>query len=165
MKSDVLAKIREIKIFLFDLEGVLIDENISEVKSIEIIANACKEFNQLGLLFGIVTAHENDKLIKDLKAINGCIVLSSSLDKVTVTDNFLVSRSIDYKNVFYMGDDLFDIQLLKKCGVSCAPKNARREVKRIVSFIAKSDKCKDLLNEIISYYKKTKEAVNRVTKY
>jgi len=154
----------EIKIFFFDLEGVLMHNGVMEDNSIKAISNTCKIFNQLGLIFGIVTARKEDKLIKKLRAIEDCFVLSSSLDKVLETDKFLSSRSVNYKNVFYMGDDLLDIPLLKKCGVSCAPKNSRREVKRIVNFIAHSDKCEDLLNEIIGYYKKSKEQANRAAK-
>lgn len=164
MKSELISKIREIKIFLFDLEGVLMHNGVLEENSVKAISHACKSFNQLGLIFGIITARTEDKLIRKLRAIEGCFILSSSLDKVSAADKFLSSRSVNYKNVFYMGDDLLDIPLLKKCGVSCAPKSSRREVKRVVNFIAHSDKCEDLLNEIIGYYKKSKETVSRAAK-
>jgi 3-deoxy-D-manno-octulosonate 8-phosphate phosphatase (KDO 8-P phosphatase) len=116
-------------------------------------------------MFGIVTARADDKLIKKLKSFENCYVLNGSLAKVSMTNEFLLSNSIDYQNVFYMGDGILDIPLLQKCGLSCAPKSARREVKRAVSFSTNADNCEEFLKEILSYYKKSKEPVSRATKY
>jgi len=164
MKSEVLLKIREIKLFLFDLEGVLLNGSMSIEKCVGSISKMCNDFNHLGIKFGIVTARSEDELIRKLKAINSCIVLSGSIAKVTMTDKFLLSHSINYKDVFYMGDDLLDIPLLQKCGLSCAPKSARREVKRAVSFTTSADGCEEMLNEIFNYLKKIKEPASRATK-
>jgi 3-deoxy-D-manno-octulosonate 8-phosphate phosphatase (KDO 8-P phosphatase) len=139
MKSEVLSKIREIKLFLFDLEGVLLNSSTSLEKCFDSISKVSNDFSQHGLRFGIVTARSEDEFIKKLKSIDNCIVLAGSLAKVDMTDNYLHSHSINYQNVLYMGDDLLDIPLLQKCGLSCAPKSARREVKRAVSFTTSAD--------------------------
>lgn len=165
MKSEVLSKIREIKLFLFDLEGVLLNGSMPIEKCFDSISKVCRDFNDLGIKFGIVTARSEDELIKKLKSIENCIVLAGSLAKVNMTDIFLRSHSINYKNVFYMGDDLLDIPLLQKCGLSCAPKGARREVKRAVSFTTSADNCEEMLNEIFNYLKKSKEPASRATKH
>jgi 3-deoxy-D-manno-octulosonate 8-phosphate phosphatase (KDO 8-P phosphatase) len=164
MKDDILLKFENVKLFLFDLEGVLTHSDYPEEKCIELISNACLEFNKLELIFGIVTARKDDELIKKLKEIKGCNVLAAALDKVSAVDEFLKLNSLDYENVFYIGDDLLDIQLLKKSKVSAAPNSARREVKRVVNFILKSDKCEDLIQEIISAYINSKEKPSRATK-
>lgn len=164
MKIETLLKFRDIKFFLFDLEGVLLTKGASIDNFIGTISNACRKFNELGGNFGIVTARGEDDLIKKLKLIEGCFVLSGSVAKVSMTDLFLNSVSVDYKNVFYMGDELLDIPLLQRCGLSCAPRHARREVRRTVSFIAASEKCEELLTEIINHYKKSKEPTSRATK-
>lgn len=165
MKSELLNKFREVKIFLFDLEGVLLNDGESTEKCIDSVAKICNDFKQLGVMFGIVTARTDDKLIKKLKSFENCHVLNGSLAKVSMTNEFLLSNSIDYQNVFYMGDGILDIPLIQKCGLSCAPKSARREVKRAVSFSTNADNCEELLKEIFSYYKKSKESASRATKY
>ena len=114
--------------------------------------------------FVIITAREDGDLINKLKAIENCYVISSSLDKVSSADNFLTTSSVDYKNVFYMGDDLLDIPLLKKCRLSSAPLSGRREVKRIVNFVTKSNDPENILNEIISLFKKSMEIETSVAK-
>ncbi|MHB8931004.1 MAG: HAD hydrolase family protein [Melioribacteraceae bacterium] len=165
MKNELLNKFSEIKIFLFDLDGVLMHDGESIEKCTDSVAKICGDFKQMNIMFGIVTARAEDKLINKLKTIENCSVLNGSLDKVSMTNEFLLSKSIDYKNVFYMGDGILDIPLLQKCGLSCAPKSARREVKRAVSFSINADNCEELLKEILSYYKKSKEPASRATKY
>ncbi|MCX6170569.1 MAG: HAD hydrolase family protein [Ignavibacteriales bacterium] len=165
MKSELLNKFREIKIFLFDLDGVLMNDGESAEKCTESVAGICNEFKLLDAMFGIVTARSDDKLIDKLKTIENCFVLNGTLDKVSMVNVFLNSRSIIYQNVFYMGDSILDIPLLQKCGLSCAPKSARREVKRAVSFSTNADNCEELLKEILNYYKKSKEPASRATKY
>ena len=63
MKSELLTKMKEIKIFLFDLEGVLLNDNTTPEKLFDLLSFKIKEFNGYGLKFGIITAREEDKLI------------------------------------------------------------------------------------------------------
>ncbi len=165
MKIENLLKIREIKIFFFDLDGVLIHPDAANEKCAEAVEKYALSFLQLGALFGIVTAREEDELILRLKSIENCVVLAGSINKTENADRFLKSRSINYKNAFYMGDDLLDIPLLQKCGFSAAPKKARREVKRVVTFISSAEKCEDVLKEIYNNFKKSKEPASRATKH
>jgi 3-deoxy-D-manno-octulosonate 8-phosphate phosphatase (KDO 8-P phosphatase) len=165
MKIELLRKFREIKIFLFDLDGVLLKGTEIDEACFERIKRAAGELGKLGAMFGIVTARNEDESLKRLRLFDNCYVLSSSIDKVTITDKFLRANNILYKNVFYIGDSLLDVPLLMQCGVSCAPKNAKREVKRSVSFVSKSDNCEDLLGEIINYFRESKEAASHATKY
>ncbi len=165
MKSEALSKIHEIKLFLFDLEGVLLDGGTSFEKCFDSISKMCRDFNSLGLKFGIVTARGDDELIRKLISIENCIVLSGSLAKVDLTNKYLREHSIDYQNVFYMGDDLLDIPLLQRCGLSAAPKSARREVKRAAMFTIAAENCEEILNEIFNHLKKVKEPASRATKH
>lgn len=164
MKSETVAKFSAVKVFLFDLEGVLIKNGSMSDQCFEAIKNASDEFQRLGARFGIVTARKADDLIAKLKTIDGLKVIASSLDKVSAAEKFLDSISLDYENVFYMGDDLFDIPLLKMCRVSAAPSTSRREVRREVNFVSKSENCAELFHEIITYYLKSKETAKRATK-
>lgn len=160
MKNDILAKLRDIKLFLFDLEGVLISKNGSngvdiENKLVNQIKLACEEFTQRNVKFGIVTA-SNESMLNSIKENSNCIVLSNSINKVKMVDDFLKHDTIDYKQVLYIGDDILDIPLLQKVGISGTPRDGRREVKRVVSFTTKSNSG-EVLPEIIDYLKQTKK--------
>ena len=109
----------------------------------------------MGARFGIVTSR-NDELVSKLKTHGDCIFLSASLNKVKMVDEMLKDKKVDYQNVFYIGDDLLDIPLLQKSGVSCVPRDGRREVKRVASFVSKSNSG-EVLQEIIDYFKESKK--------
>jgi YrbI family 3-deoxy-D-manno-octulosonate 8-phosphate phosphatase len=160
MKSDLLAKLKEIKLFLFDLEGVLLPRDSSKTSESENefllqLKSACEEFWNHNVKLGIVTA-SNDKLIDKIKDNSKCILLSDSINKVKMVDDFLKHDTIEYNQVLYIGDDILDIPLLQRVGISGAPKDGRREVKRVVSFITKSGSG-HILPEIMDYIKQTKK--------
>jgi YrbI family 3-deoxy-D-manno-octulosonate 8-phosphate phosphatase len=160
MKSELLQKFSEIQIFLFDLEGVLIPKNFAEsFENEEVLfqklSNGCEQFKSLGAKFGIVSSRD-DELISKIKMKDNCILLSASLNKVKLVDELLCEKKIDYKNVFYIGDDVLDIPLLQKSGLSSTPKDGRREVKRVVSFVTKNNSG-EVLQEIIDYFKESKK--------
>jgi len=160
MKSDLLNKLKEIKLFLFDLEGVLIPKNSvktaeSESQFLLQLRMACEEFLRHDAKLGIVTA-SNGTLIEKIKENSRCVMLSDSINKVKMVDDYLKNDTIDYKQVMYIGDDILDIPLLQKVGISGVPKDGRREVKRVVSFITKSGSG-GVLPEIIDYLKQTKK--------
>lgn len=164
MKSEIIARFGAVKVFLFDLEGVLLKSGSPNDQCFKAIKNASDEFQKLGVRFGIVTARKADDVIGKLKTIDGLKVISSAFDKVSAVEKFLDAISLDFGNVFYIGDDLLDISLLKKCRVSAAPSTSRREVKREVTFVSKSESCVELLNEITGYFLKSKETAKRGTK-
>ncbi|MDP3581433.1 MAG: HAD hydrolase family protein, partial [Ignavibacteria bacterium] len=85
-----------------------------------------------------------------------CVLLSDSINKVKMVDDYLKNDTIDYKQVMYIGDDILDIPLLQKVGISGVPKDGRREVKRVVNFTTKAGSG-EVLPEIIDYLKQTKK--------
>lgn len=160
MKSNLLHKLSEIKLFLFDLEGVLLPKDSaktieSEDQFLLQLRMACEEFLRHDVKLGIVTA-SNDSLIDKIKTNSKCILLSDSINKVKMVDEFLKHDTIEYSQVLYIGDDILDIPLLQKCGISGVPKDGRREVKRVVSFITKAGSG-EVLPEIIEYIKQIKK--------
>lgn len=159
VKQEVLDKVKGIKLFLFDLEGVLLyKNNLQEEKSyqelMDVLLKTCKEFCKYKLQFGIVTAHKEDKFIEELRKIEHCIILSTSVEKVSAVEDLIARLNLNFDNVFYMGDEVLDIPLLQKCGLSSAPKNSHREVKRIVDFTINSNSAEDVFKEIFNLFQK-----------
>ncbi|MEG8946890.1 HAD hydrolase family protein [Rosettibacter firmus] len=154
MNKEIINKIKEIRLIIFDLEGVLLtqanlDENIISqlVSSIE---KAVEDFQKRNINIAIITARPEDELIERLKQISNCTILSSSLDKVTAAEKILAEKKLNCNNVFFIGDGILDIPLIKKCGLSAAPKTAKREVKREVDLIINSNGYNEIFTEIMN---------------
>lgn len=158
MKNNLLDKLKEIKLFLFDLDGVLIHNDNSIDQSgnktlLDDIKNFINEITLYGLQCGIVTARQEDELISDLKKLEGIYIIASTFEKVSAVEDLLSEIGIGFKDTFYTGDEVLDIPLLNKCGLSAAPSWARRNVKRNVSFVFKGTSAHTLLPELSAYIK------------
>ena len=133
--KNIKEKIKNIQIFLFDLDGVLIlrkDRNEEELlKCMEEFTQKLKLDNYYA---GVITARNDDALTNKLGQINNCIVVTSSFNKVGSVEKILQQLNLDFSNVLYIGDDMLDIPLLQRAGIAMAPSSARREVKRVVDF-------------------------------
>lgn len=155
MKSEALQKIKNIKLFLFDLEGVLLTSGSSgEEKFLKEIFSLSEEFKRRNTLFGIVTARKKDNLIEELSKCENCILISSTLAKAEAAEELLQRLNLEFDKVFYIGDEILDIPLLQKCGLSAAPGSAKREVKRSVDFIVKGNGASETVKEILDIYDK-----------
>ncbi|MDQ7817161.1 MAG: HAD hydrolase family protein [Melioribacteraceae bacterium] len=158
MKNSVLEKLKEIKLFLFDLDGVLIhNDNVNNLDSIktflEDIKNYVEYLSNYGLKSGIVTARKEDEIILELKKLESIYIIASTFEKVQAVEKLIAELGIDFKDVFYTGDEVLDIPLLSKCGLSAAPAWAGRDVKRSVNFIFKGISAHTILPEISALIK------------
>ncbi len=157
---DLKERLKNIKLVLFDLDGVLL-HNEQDEERIKEITGALHDFGRrlakYDMIVGILTARENDAITSQLEGAGNIRVLTSSLDKVSLAKKLLDEYNLECKNVFYIGDDLFDIPLLKNCAVSAAPPSARREVRRIVDYITETEKAESMLDELCTFLIKGKE--------
>jgi 3-deoxy-D-manno-octulosonate 8-phosphate phosphatase (KDO 8-P phosphatase) len=133
--KNLKEKIKNIKIFLFDLDGVIVlrkDRNEDELlRCMEEFTEKLAEDNYLS---GIITARDDDELTHKLSKIDNCRVVTTSFNKVSKVENIIEELNLDFEDVLYIGDDMLDIPLLQKAGIAIAPSSARREVKRVVDF-------------------------------
>lgn len=125
-------------LFLSDVDGVLTDagmyytENGDEIKKFSTYDGmGFKLLQTKGVKVGILTA-ENRKLNRNraakLKLNYDFHGIENKLETLT---KLLKELSIDWKDVAYVGDDLNDIEVLKKVGQAFCPANAVEEVQRI----------------------------------
>ncbi len=152
--NDLKERLKNIKLVLFDLDGVLLhndndDRRINEIA--EAIENFSRNLSRFNMIVGIITGRNDDEITLRLSKIENVKILTSSIDKVSLAKRLLDEYNLDCKNVFYIGDNLFDIPLLKNCAVSAAPPNAKREVRRIVDYITRNEKAEPMLNEIYEF--------------
>ena len=83
--------------------------------------------------------------------INNCFIKTASVNKVKAAGEILLENNLNFNDAFFIGDNILDIPLLQRAGLTSCPSNARREVKRIVDFITVGDNCKEILFEILRY--------------
>ena len=72
-------------------------------------------------------------------------------DKVEAVHRICSENNLSFENVLFVGDDLNDLQLMKKVGFSCCPKNAISEVKAEADYVSSLDGGAGVIREIADY--------------
>jgi 3-deoxy-D-manno-octulosonate 8-phosphate phosphatase (KDO 8-P phosphatase) len=132
-----------IKLCIFDFDGTLTDGNVN----IDSNGNINKSYNvQDGKGLKTILKEHNIKtcIISGFSQNNSVEVFAKRLqidylyqnidDKLIVISKLLKELNLTYENVSYMGDDINDIDLLKKVKFAGCPNNAVKCVKKICNF-------------------------------
>ena len=140
--------LKNIKIFLMDVDGVLTDGKMFYFTDSNGIDHEFKAFNshdgiglivlsKFGIITGIITGRESESVFQRASLLKMKFVYQGFLTKLWACDEILKKTNLSYENLCYMGDDLPDIPVLKKAGFSVCPQNAVDEVKKICHYVTK----------------------------
>ena len=158
-------KIKKLKVVLFDVDGVLTDgrifwggEDVGWLRFYHSLDGyGFKILRKTGMKTGIITSGESESVFRrfrdDLKLD---YVFTGHENKIHPWQTICEDGYKD-EELFYMGDDLFDIPLLKRAGLSATVSHAPLEVKKVVDYVAGSTPGKGSARELmdIIYHAKT----------
>ena len=130
------------KLILTDIDGVWTDGGMYYDQT----GNEWKKFNtsdSAGVLFckrlsipvGIITGEETEIVKRRAQKLNISILHQGIQNKLPVAKEICNELGLDLSEVAYIGDDISDLKLLKKVGISAAPSNAPNYIKKSVDFI------------------------------
>ena len=156
-----ISKFAKINFILFDFDGVLINrentdafENILQYQSL--LSNSINYFHQNDYKIGIITARESDDVIDFLSELGFDELFTSSFDKVSPVHKMLKKYKLDFEHLLYVGDDILDIPLMQKVGISACPADAKREVRRNADLVLENIGGIKILAEIIQFIEDSK---------
>ena len=136
-----------IKLVIFDFDGVFTDGKIQFNSNGNVIksynakdGNGIFRLHNTGFEVGVISGWKNNEsqqaILKHLKIKR--ISLGTD-NKLTVLNQWCNELNITLDDVAYMGDDLNDIEVMKKIGIVSCPNDAIDEVKDISNFICKNN--------------------------
>jgi len=132
----------DIKLFITDIDGVWTDGGMYYDNS----GGELKKFNtsdSAGVLFcrlleievAIITGENSpavERRAQKLK-IKDCFLHTSN--KVKVAESLLAKYNLNWQQVAYIGDDINDMDLLEKVGLSACPLSAPDYIQKIVDWV------------------------------
>jgi len=165
-------KIRKIRVILLDVDGVLTDGGIiigskgHEQKRFDIQDGMGVTLARVaGLKVGLITGRNSDVVARRAKELKMDAVYQGSFNKLSDYEEALDTFNVRDENVCYMGDDVLDLILLERVGLSSAPANARDEVRQIVDVVTTSSggygAVRELVDLILKTQGKWEEAVRK----
>ena len=141
LKEGAKEAAKKIKLLAFDCDGVLTDgsvtydENGVEYKTFNVKdGHGLVRAEKAGFITAIITARNNGTVKYRAENLNITELRQGQKYKIPALEEIMKKYSLLYENVAYMGDDLPDLCILEKVGLSCCPADAVEEVKSVCSF-------------------------------
>ena len=141
--NEIAANIR---MLLMDVDGVLTDGKvfgipdpsgaIVETKGFDTQDGiALQWLSWKGLVTGLISGRVSPATVERAKQCNMKYVYQGHIEKIPILEEILADSGIPRNQVAYMGDDLTDVVVMNRVGLSIATANARPEVKRMAMHV------------------------------
>jgi len=175
-KKQIIAAAEKIKLLILDVDGVFTDGSIildnkgNEFKAFHVRdGHGIKMLIRAGVRVAIITGRNSKVVDRRAKELGIAEVYQKSFNKITDYNHIKKKFSLNDSEIAYVGDDIVDLPLIKRVGLSFAVADAPEEVRLHVSAVTKNRggraavrevtdiiiKAKGLWNKIIDGYLKT----------
>jgi 3-deoxy-D-manno-octulosonate 8-phosphate phosphatase (KDO 8-P phosphatase) len=143
-EATIQRQAARIRLLLFDVDGVLTDGRIlvhpdgTESKAFNIRDGAGIVWaHRAGLRTGLLSGRHSPATAVRAAQLGIPIVRHQRGDKLGVFEAVLRDEALDAGSVAFMGDDLLDLPVLLRVGLSAAPSDADPEVARRVNWVSR----------------------------
>ncbi len=139
--EELLLKAKSIQLAIFDVDGVLSDGRLYfdaqgvESKSFHVRDGfGLKRLLANGIELAIITGRQS-KIVSDRMSSLGIQhVFQGVEDKLSCFRHLLSTLNLKQNQACYTGDDLFDLPILSRVGLSCTVADGHPEVKKYTDF-------------------------------
>jgi 3-deoxy-D-manno-octulosonate 8-phosphate phosphatase (KDO 8-P phosphatase) len=140
------ARAKNIKVLIFDVDGVLTDGQIFVIpgpdgKGIESKGFAAHDglgitLGRLGgLRIGIITKRNSQTVAIRARDLKLEFVYQGQAHKMMAIRDILAKTGYSIDQLCYVGDDIIDLPVMRQCGLAIATANARQQVKEAAHYI------------------------------
>ena len=156
--NDSLIKAKKVKAILFDVDGVLTDGGIIydnngleykkfNVKDGQIVSHLKK----LGFVVGAITGRESDVVKNRCNELKLDFHKHGIKDKLVEYESFKKTFSLIDEQISYIGDDIIDLSILSRCGLSATPHDARSYMQKNVDIVTQSKGGEGVFRDLADY--------------
>ena len=142
-REENISRASRVKVAAFDVDGVLTDGRLyysdsgQEMKAFSAHdGQGLKMLSQSGVHVAIITSRRS-KLVQLRAQELGITSLYQGVDnKLLAMKDLLQSLNLDFDQASYMGDDLIDLSVMRRCVCAASVKEAPSVVQRFAHFVA-----------------------------
>ena len=154
-KPALLQRIKKIKIFLLDVDGVLTDGRIimddrgREVKFFDVRDDhGLKMLMRTGIEVVFLTGRRSRVVEHRARDLGITEVYQGALNKVEVFEALLRRKGYGASEAAFAGDDIVDVPVLRRAGLSVAVANAVAEAKKAAHVVTRQRGGRGAVREI-----------------
>ncbi len=142
--SDLNDKIKNIKLVITDVDGVLTDGGLYYTNEGLVMKKfnvkdgiAARRLVEFGFECGIISSDGSDLIEVRNKRLKMDFVITGTWNKLEKLEELCEERNITPENVAYLGDDINDLSIINAAGFSACPNDAVDTILNSVDHICK----------------------------
>lgn len=150
------ARARTLRLVLLDVDGVLTNGTVAvsstgdELKAFSIRDGAAIVWAQRsGLEVGLLSGRASEATARRAAELNITLVMQGVADKRAAYLQMATARGLKDDQVAYMGDDLIDLPVLGRVGLSAAPADACIDVRERVHYVTTAEAGRGAVRELL----------------
>lgn len=138
--------IARVKAFVFDVDGVMTDGGIIPTPDGDFIRRyhakdgyAVAYAIKLGYKVCIISGGRGEMLRRRLEMLGVSQMYLNCMNKIAAIDEFIADNGLDADEVIYMGDDIPDLDCMRRVGIPVCPADACSEVIEASRYVSEYD--------------------------
>lgn len=135
--------LRKIRALVFDVDGVLSSQTIPLAPSGEPMRTvnihdgyALQHAVKCGVIVAIISGAKTDAVRVRFEGLGLKDIVLGAAVKIQSYEDLLSKYGLSDDEVLYMGDDIPDYEIMRRCGLPCCPADAAQEIKDISRYIS-----------------------------
>ncbi len=156
--TEVMEKAKQIRLVIFDVDGVLTDGKLYfDYKGRELKCfhardgQGVKLLRQSGVEVAIISARCSESVAMRMKDLGIGYVYQGQEDKVAALEELCVKLAISPKQVAHVGDDLLDLPVMLRVGLSIAVNDANFAVRERARWVTEKDGGEGAVREVCDF--------------
>lgn len=167
--SDALDRARRIKLMIFDVDGVLTDGNLwfgpsgEELKAFHSLdGQGIKMLASSGVHVALLSGRSSPAVTARARELGIEHVLHGLEEKRSAYERLLERLSLAPQAAGYMGDDLVDLPVLRRCGFAATTYEAPEEVRKRVHYVTASPSGRGAAREVCEFLMRAQGTLDKV---
>ena len=156
--DDILARAKRIRLAIFDVDGVLTDGRLylsdsgEEMKAFDTQdGHGMKMLQACGVEIAIITGRTSRCVEMRAKNLGISLLFQGASDKLLVYRDLMASLGLDPAETAYMGDDLIDLPVLRRCGFALAVPDAPDIVRQHAHYVTRRRGGRGAVREVCEF--------------
>ena len=142
---DVNARAKRVRLAIFDVDGVLTDGTVylgargEAFKAFNIHdGHGLKLLRDAGVVTAILSGRSHKAVDRRARELSIDHVIQGRSEKLPEFEKLLKRAKVAAEDCAYMGDDLPDLAVMRRCGLAVAPANAIETVKGEAHYVTRA---------------------------
>ncbi len=165
MAINFKTKLKGVKTFIFDVDGVLTDNTVTllpdgeQVRTMNIKDGFALQLAiKKGYKIAIISGGKSEMVRKRLNGLGIFDVYLGASDKIEQFNEYILTYNLNPEEILYMGDDVPDYDVMKRIGVPTCPNDAVQEIKGISIYVSDKKGGEGCVRDVIEQVMKVQGA-------